>query len=160
MIIFDVNQMIEANLSPRLRKAFTMEFLKMVMSPLVVSYAQFYQYVNEKEYELIFNGQVIYMEHLLNDQFDNINRGIYITDAPQQQNQVTFFNENENNEETVIYNESEGEQPIVVYNYDEVISWPDFIVNVPASVVFDENRLKGYLNKYKLGGKNYKIKIV
>ncbi|WP_107039978.1 hypothetical protein [Brumimicrobium mesophilum] len=160
MIQFDVNNIVENNISPRLRKVFTLAFFKACASPLVVSFSTFYQFYEDKKYELLFNGQVIYLEHLLNDQFDNINRGIYITDAPQQADQIVLYNENENNEETVIFNIPENEPPIVTYNYSEMLAWPDFIVNIPSSVVFNQTQLKAYVNKYKLAGKNYIINIV
>ena len=160
MIQFNLNQIIEENISPRLRKTFILEFFKVVCSPLQLNYNSFYQFYNDKKYELIFNGQVVYLEHLLNDQFDNVNRGIYITDSPQFDDDVVLFNESENNEETVFYNESEGEPSVVFYNEAEVQTWPDFIVNVPSAVVFNEIKMKAYLNKYKLASKNYIIQIV
>jgi len=160
MIQFNINDIVENNVSPRLRKTFTLVFFKCCVFPLVTLYDQFYTFYNAKRYELLFNGQVIYLEHLLNDQFDNVNREIYITDAPQVADEVVLFNEAEQNEETVLYNESEGEQPIVLYNESEYQYWPDFIVHVPSTVAFDEPRMRAYLDKYKLASKNYEIKIV
>jgi hypothetical protein len=160
MINFNVNSIVEEHISPRLRKTFTLELFKMICSPMISLYTRFYQFYEDKKYELTFNGQVIYLEHLLNDQFDNISRGIYISDSPEFDEDVVFFLESENNEETVFYLESEGEAAVVFYQESEIQTWPDFIVNVPAAVTFNEIRMKAYLNKYKLASKNYIIQIV
>lgn len=160
MIRFEVNKIVKDNISPRLRKTFTLLFIRLCIYPLVGIYDRFYRFYDDKRYELIFNGQVIYLEHLLNDQFDDVNRGIYISDAPQQIDQVILFNKNENNEKTIIYNQSEGQPPVIIYNRAETFTWSGFIVNIPTSVNYNEDRLRAYLNKYKLASKNYSLNII
>lgn len=160
MIVFDVYKIVVENISPRLRKVFTVELLKVLASPLVITFSAFYQFYEDKKYELLFNGQVIYLEHLLNDVFDENNRGIYITDAPQQIAPVVVFNQSEENEEMVLHNISEGEVEVVLFNESESLSWPNFIVNIPSAVVYNDLQLRALVNKYKIAGKNYIINIV
>lgn len=159
MIQFDVNEIVEDNISPRIRKIFTLEFFKMCASPLVYLYNSFYTFFSTKKYELVFNGQVIYLEHVLNDQFDPVNRGIYISDTPPYGGSVYIFNDIEANEETFVYNKSEAEAPLYLFTNAEALTWPGFIVNVPSGVVFEATQLKAYVNKYKIASKNYTINI-
>lgn len=159
MIQFDVDEIVEENISPRIRKIFTLEFFKMCASPLVDLYNAFYAFFAAKKYEMLFNGQVIYMEHVLNDQFDPVNRGIYISDTPPYGGAVYLFNKIEQNEETFVFNKAELAPPLYLFTNSEVLTWSSFIVNVPSSVFFDETQLKAYVNKYKIASKNYTINI-
>lgn len=162
MILFNVYNIVEENISPRLRKTFTVELLKSLASPLARTFSSFYSFFNETKYDLQFNGQVIYLEHILNDKFDDVDRGIYITDMFQTFEGCVLFNEIEQNEETIIYNEIEdsGEGYVLLYTELEESTWPDFIVNVPSAVNFEDVKMKAYLNKYKISGKQYQIKII
>lgn len=116
----------------------------------------FYQ---EKEYEMTFTGQVIYLEHYLNDLYDPINRDIYIEDFDGPET-TYLFNKAENNEETYLFNKSENEPPTYLYNKAELQALQiDFVVFVPASVTFTEVVMRKQIDKYKLAGKAYKIEV-
>src|SRR5690606_27991019 len=99
-----------------------------------------------------------YMEHVLNDQFDPVNRGIYITDSSPYSGSY-LFNKIESLEPTYLHNESEASAPLYLFSESEVFMWGGFVVNVPSSVVFDVFQLKAYVNKYKIASKSYSINV-
>lgn len=159
MIQIDLLLLIEMLLPPVLRWIFNVKYIEAATAPLNTVLTAFYSFFNATEYELIFNGQVIMMEHLLNDQFDNALRRIYIDDADQIP-AVYWFNQSENNEDNFLWNESEGEDPVYLFNTSQVSADVDFIVYVPVGLVYDENLMKYYINKYRAGGKRFKIEEI
>ena len=157
MIVFDVIRMTTQLIGARLSKSTTMSFINSIMHPLKLMFDSFYLFYELKRYDLSINSSVIYLERVLNDRFDNDNREIYISDSQAQLNEVVLFNEAEQNELTVLFNESEGEDNTVLYNQSELITSPNFIVNIPNALVFNENQLLQLMNIYKTSGKNYII---
>lgn len=159
MIIIDFLVLIDFIIPPVQREDWLLEYIKSAFKPLDTLKQQFYIFYEKQKYELTFNGQVIYLEHVLNDQFDNIDRGIYITDATLIQSKY-IFTDIENNEETFLYMESEGEPPYNIYTNQEYIDDVDFIVNIPSAVTYDEDLLKFWVNKYRITPMRWKIEIV
>lgn len=129
------------------------------VKPLDQLLQSFYGFFNQKKYELTFDGQVIYLEHVLNDQFDPIDRGIFITDSSLLDT-VFLFTESEGNEPTTIYTDAEAEPPIYLNTYDEYIDDVDFIVNIPSTVTFDLDLLKYWVNKYRIAPMRWEINII
>ena len=56
-------------------------FLYLILHPLKAVNILFDQYKTDTNYKLIFNGQIVYLEHYLNDIYDNTQRRIYIQDT-------------------------------------------------------------------------------
>ncbi|MCX8482857.1 MAG: hypothetical protein ORN50_04700 [Crocinitomicaceae bacterium] len=158
MISIDLFYLIQILLPPVHRIVEVKKYMKAAAKPLSELLDSFYLFFDDIKYVLQFNGQVIYLEHILNDQFDNVDRGIYIEDADNNQN-VFIFNLAEENEQLFLFNLVEEETPVYFYNYSEVSNF-DFIVYIPASVTFDEELVKYYVNKYKCAAKRWKIEIV
>ncbi|WP_317899414.1 hypothetical protein [Aurantibacillus circumpalustris] len=75
--------------------------LKALIKPLEIMYAEFTALRAEYTYKCRFNGSVVYLETALNDRFDSINRGIYITLA--------------NHAKLYIYKVSELKPPLILY---------------------------------------------
>lgn len=103
------------------------------------------------------NFQVCYLEAFLNDRFDFTLRRIYIEDAA--------------NEETIYIYKRDEATPLVISTRAEASAQPiftrgetngdyinDFVIYMPASVVFDENELRAMVAT-KLCGKRYKIEL-
>lgn len=160
MIFFDSNIVIEQLLPINRRRFRNIAFLKFLSKPIRTLITDFTNFYVKKRYDLAFNGQVVYLEHVLNDFFDEVDRGIYISDSPEAAESNYLFNEVEGNEETYLFNVSELQSPLYLYNQQELTFWPDFIVNVPAAVSFNNNQMTALINRYKLAGKNYIINIV
>lgn len=156
MIQYDVDEIGISNFPRRLRKHFTIELLKTLLSPIKLLFNEFYLFFSKKKYDLTFDGRVVYLEHVLNDIFDPLNREIFIEDAPQQQTHY-IFNEIEGNEAVYMYNEIEQQDEFYLYNQEEIDNSPSFIVWVPSTIIFNESQMKALVNKYKISGKNYVI---
>lgn len=158
MITIDLYYLINVLLPPVHRLEEIIYYLRASIKPLDELLQNFYSFFDAIEYDLQFNGQVIMLEHLLNDKFDNVDRGIYITDAVNVGN-LFLFNKTEDNEQTFLFNSDEEETPTYLKNRAEIQNF-DFIVNVPAAVTFNEDQLKFYVNKYRCFGKRWKIEII
>jgi hypothetical protein len=137
-----------------LRQSIMVSWLSALVRPLVWLYQAFLRYREAKLYQLMITPQVCYLERLLNDRFDYTDRRIYIDDV------ITY-------DPLYLYLAAEN-KPIWLYTSGEPVTWlytdsetvgvsDDFIVFVPAGLVFNENEFKALLNSYKLAGKRYKI---
>lgn len=159
--MFSVNfkNIVDQNLPPKTGAdvPITKAWLYSLIQPLIELYAIFSSYRIQALYTLSFTGQVIYLEKLLNDTFNNGGTEIFIEDgilkiAP------FLFNTAEDADPFYVFNTGEtSEDNLYIYNTAEYTGNLDFIVKVPAALVFDENQMKSLINKYKLAGKNYTI---
>lgn len=159
MIIIDLYFLIEITLPPFLRGINLLSLLTAAIKPIVQTQQSFYQFYEDKKYELTFNGQVIYLEHLLNDQFDSVLRRIYIEDGDQTTN-IYLFNNSENNEAEYVFNKSENKEDLYLFNTSVTYTDLDFIVFIPIGLVYNENLMKFYINKYRLAGKRFQIQEI
>lgn len=111
-------------------------------------------------YFLRFDGRVIYLEHLLNDLFDNNLRRIYIDDPDTVQIITPYvFNKVEQQPPLTIFNKIEGEDDTVFLytKYELGLPTDDFVVHVPTGI-FDptvETQMSFYIDKYRIAGKRY-----
>lgn len=159
--MFSVNfkNIIDQNLPPKTGTdtPITKAWLYSLIQPIIELYAIFSSYRIQAIYMLSFTGQVIYLEKLLNDTFNNGGTEIFIEDgilkiAP------FLFNTAEDADPFYVFNTAEtNEENLYLYNTAEYTGNLDFIVKVPTALVFDENQMKSLINKYKLAGKNYTI---
>jgi hypothetical protein len=146
-------------------------------------------------YNASFNSQILYLEKLLNDRFDFVNKGIYILNTADITRQYVF-NKAEQRPPLVLYNaynygllytanqycvyngivykslvntqydlpdaspnEWEFQYPITFFkNNAEFYGNTDFIVFVPANLVYNVFELIALVNFYKLAGKRFTIK--
>lgn len=138
------------------------EFLLSLLGVQVYSIAQLHQlfirFIAAKIYQLKITPQVCYLEMLLNDSFDFTLRRIRIADA------IWYL-------PTSLYQEAElkpvalnleGEgSPTYLYTDSEAGTFKDdFIVLVPAGLIFNSLEMRGKVDSYKLSGTHYKIQIV
>lgn len=158
MILIDLHYIINVMLPPVHRINEIIKYIQAVIKPLDDVLQEFYVFFEQNKYNLQFNGQVMNLERLLNEQFDNVANGIYITDAINV-NEVFLFNKEEGNELTFLHNKIEVADPYYLQNSMEIEN-RDFIVNIPSAVVYNADLLKFYVNKYRAFGKRWKINIV
>lgn len=133
-------------------------WLKCMVSAVQSLHSTFLSFVVSIKYRMHLSGQVIYLEHYLNDLFDLTERRIYIADGTPQAAPF-LFNKAENNP-IYIYNKSEDEDPFYLYNKDEYSSQDDFIVNVPDAIPLTPdllNIIRAAVNKYRQAGSRYSI---
>lgn len=110
-------------------------------------------------YKLHITGQVIYLEHYLNDLYDADERRIFISDD--NLNFPPYLYRTSDNipvgEELLLYPDS---NPIILYNQIDYFGQGQFIVNVPAALPVTlefENRIRAAVNYYKQAGVTYKV---
>lgn len=154
---FDLYYLFQCLLPPLLRQETFVAFLIALKRPIETLQYEFHNFFDQVKYDLSFNGQVIYLEHILNDSFDSVDRQIYISDGTENP-LVYIFNNSEPNEDVIIGNTSEvAIPPVYLYNSSEFEIEVDFIVNVPNTITINENLLKSIVNKYRIAPKRYTI---
>lgn len=155
MIQIDIDEIADNITPPRLRSEELQAIVQSFNEPLRRQLIAFYKLVKDKRYELAFTGQVIYLEHLLNDKFNpNSSPKIYITDAAVS-SPFYLHNELENKDPVYLYNESEDEDPVYLFNESEFEV--GFVVHVPMGVIANWNEFRWWIDKYKLKSKEYTI---
>lgn len=155
MVNIDFNTLISQLLPPRKRSPRMLNWMGALVKSLNTVKTAFYGYYNTVQYNLQFNGQVINLEHVLNDAFDDTLRRIEIVDAVE--NPTTYlFNVIEGNELTYLFNTSEG-SPLYLYNNQEYATQDDFIVEVPVGLAYTEVEMRALINKYKHSAMRYSI---
>lgn len=80
-LIVDLWKTAKENLIPDLRTPVRVQFVKALLKPFYVMYAEFVALRTEAAYKASYSGRVIDLETVLNDRFDNLLRRIYIADS-------------------------------------------------------------------------------
>lgn len=142
------------------RKPRIVDFIYAASKPLRDVVLLFNALRDNTRYELQFNGQVIYLEHVLNDLFDPVNREIYITDDANIEYTYIYLNGESGTNQPYIYLNSETPtNQAYLATSAEQLSQYHFIVNIPATVV-DLYGLRAIIDKYKLAGRRYSINVI
>lgn len=143
----------------KIRREKMTAWVEALLSPLQSLHDQFVLWHTKIRYDLSFTGQQVYLEHLLNDVYDDNSRRIYIDDPS---GTVIFsnfiFNKIEAQPAKYIYNKSEAQPSSFVYNKSEAsVSTDDFIVYVPSTIFTNpvEIAMKQLIDKYRAAGKKY-----
>lgn len=159
MIFLDLYVLALMLLPPQDRQQWVIDIVNVStfsISNLQTAVQDFY---DQKKYDLQFNGQVVYLEHLLNDLFDPNDRQIYIDD-PALISPTYVFNDSEVNESTYLTNTSEVVDGVYMFNESELAGQSDFIIKIPASVTYDAEILTIYVNKYRIAPMRWTIEII
>lgn len=152
----DYKRLAELLLPTFLRRNIIISFLRVMIIPIIDIYNEFTTYKNAVSKRLDFNGQVMYLEKMLNEEFKLVSNTIYISDA------TTI---------PVLYLHHTAELQIPLYLWankggilirkSEVDFSGDFIINVPVALNTAESmtKIKTIVDHYKYTGKRYKIII-
>ena len=154
----------------RLRAAKMLAWLQALVSPVNYLYSIFSANRTGNLYVLAHSGQVCYLQAALNDVFDDIGRGIFISDGPYVD--PDFIYELVEDKPLFIDLASEvgtavipAPDPVPLYTTAETY-WlgVQFVVNVPAAVAatsgYDIHRLRAIVDKYRLTSKNNYVVVV
>lgn len=136
-----------------LRKGSIMVIVMAVTWPLRQVYNSFVAFANAKLYRLSHNGQVCYLEAVLNDAFDGASRRIIISDFDGKA-RIYFWPEAERRD--VNFGITQYFWP----ESDYADSGVDFTIQIPADVATSTPQmayLRSLADEYKLAGKNYNI---
>lgn len=156
--MFNINfQHIAYNLTPHFkRNSAFLDWIYSLVKPLADINGAFNNFHNSKEYALTFTSETNVLERFLNDQFDPVSRGIFITTI----NEVDFqfvFNKIESKPPLYIFNKSEAEPPFYLLTKDELLQSINYTINVPVSVIFNPLIMRSRVDFYNQAGKNYSI---
>lgn len=131
-------------------------FVKVLVSPVVTLYNQLIAFRDLLLYKITITPQVVYLEKMLNDRYDNIERRIYIEDGLTY-DPIYVYTEAEL-KPIYLYTESEMGPGNFLFTQGEVSQVSnDFIVYVPLAVSFDVNEMTSLVSAYKLASKLFKI---
>ena len=151
------------NLPVFLRKIRSIKLLEVFFKPVVLLHLEFLEFRRQALYKVNHNSQICYLQAVLNDSFDNIQRRIIIRNAKIKE--PLWFYEPEENKPVVFY-ESEDNKPIYFREEWELLGdGADFTVLVPIDLkpltALEEVafliKMKAQLDYYKLFVKNYII---
>ena len=140
---------------PFLRKKRLYAFLCVFLSPFHWLCKMFKDYRKTSLQKLNVNGQVAYIEKMLNDEFEFENREIYITDSDALKPNVADMYRDPSVTMT-IYPES-SEEKLYLESGDESIKSEDYIVNVPSFLADKLEVIKTIVEYNKPAGRTYKI---
>ncbi len=143
------------------------KFLRLIMllgTPLQVVNDLFLALVNKIKQEMIYNGQVLSLETILNTQYPYA-QPIYITDSDDElQNSYIYKTEESEPDEIWMYQTEESKPDEYIYTNQEHIMISDFDVWVPLihynSIVAagELPKFESIIKKRKIAGKKYSIK--
>ena len=144
-------------LPPFLRKKRMYAFLCVFLYPFYWLCKMFKDYRKTSLRKLNVNGQVAYIEKMLNDEFEFENREIYITDSDALKPNVADMYRDPSVTMT-IYPES-SEEKLYLESGDESIKSEDYIVNVPSFLADKLEVIKTIVEYNKPAGRTYKINV-
>jgi hypothetical protein len=139
-----------------LRKPIFLSLLSVLSAPLAFVQGLLLAFVTQTTYDLLFNAQVIYLEHVLNDLFDS-DPDIYIENVFLEP--TYFYNDIEAQPAVYMRQDSEGADPFYMRNAEEYISAVQFIVHVDAALSGDVLLIEALIDTYNLSGMNYEIEF-
>jgi len=165
-MIFNVNfSNVINNLIPGfLRKPKFQAILNVFASALQYVNNEFYAETQSVFYYLKFNAQVIYLTKYLNDQYDNVQRRISISDGSTP-NVIYLYNESEAAAPFYLYNESETlpngtANPVYFYNNVPSIGTYDYYVNIPLELSTLASQVKGAVNQFNPANKTFYVNVI
>lgn len=137
-----------------------MNFIYCFIEPIKVIHNEFKVFRKNSIYKIVHNGQVMILEKVLNDAFDNTLRRIYITDSLIKDPLYIYSTP----EQKPVYLGSEFLYDFSVFNdigTDFNVIFPISLKPVTAfDLLNSENRIKALINYYKLASKRYKIQWI
>lgn len=151
------------NIPVDLRKVRTVNWLLVLFKPIMWLHLEFLAFRTQALYKVNHNSQICYLQAVLNDSFDNVQRRIIIRNATLRE--PLWFYEPEENKPVLFYEPSDN-KPVYFREESEFIGdGADFLVLVPIDLKPTNTqelnaliiKMEGQLNYYKLYVKNYII---
>ena len=140
-----------------LQKEKMLAWLNVIITPIVRMSAKFDKQRDDNLYYLKHTPQVVHIEAVLNDRWDEGIRRIRIVDGAF--NDPTYLYQEIEDKHVYLYQEVE-DSPVYLYQEGELYGQgAEFIIEVPYFIQFDQNEMKQLVNKYSLT-ENFTINIV
>lgn len=168
----DIFKIIDWFIPPRKRYMWLRVWLRALNAPIAYMQGQLTSEANTESfdnaraaatYKLKHNSQVVYLQKMLNDNFDVDERRITIENAVRTEPLVIYrraeWDAIGDDEKVYLYRRAEGEET-TIYRRIEGSSAGGFIVNVPFALSNAEYyKMRSLLNYYKLASKIYTISL-
>lgn len=157
---YDLPKLVRRLTPPRWRNPFNLNWYESLLCGINYSQDRLNIFKDQARVELSYNGQTIYLEKMLNDRFDPVQRRIQI--VHDEDLTVYWYLEGEGQPEKYLYTETEtGVTTTYLYNEGENITGLpegiDFRVLAPSSLTSEQIRMTSEIEKYKLAGKQFEI---
>lgn len=147
----DVKKLALQLLPVKLRQPRLIALLNALISPIENLYARFINYKKSIEYELTITGQVCYLQKLMNDFFDYSNRRIVIEDVDINEQPALYLKTEGLDKGLITFKEGEASADYFFPTQQEATGEGGyFVVKVPAGLIYNVDKMKALLNKYKL----------
>jgi len=160
----DFTKVVLGNIETFLRTTVRVKWLGSLVSPVVALYNVYLQFRTEKIYQMSHNSQVVYLEKVLNDKFDNSLREIRVQNSALIE---PVWHYNKQDEKPVWYFDKQDNIPVWFrdqadfdnYNSDfEVIIPVRLQPGTPEELEKFETAVKLLVDYYKLYSKKYVLK--
>jgi len=154
--IYNVNwfRLVNMLVLPAVKKPLVLAFINSAIAPIRSNYDSFLGFKADAEYRLKHNGQVCYLQKVLNDKFDHALRRIVVQNILPKQPLWVYYPED--NKPVFVYNEVN--RPLFVYNPEDYYNEFDFEVLIPTALNPLVNQISIQVNYYKIYSKNFQIK--
>lgn len=161
MYSLDIDNLVIKRTPPDLRLPKYVAWMQNMLCPMQMVNDDFVSTVDRLKEELSINGQTMVLEWALNNKWPDAAGGIQIDNTPDHKPRYYVWAKSENQGFLAfVRSKDEGyPAPAYLYGKDEYSVENDFTVRVPATLDFDEDEMKAFINKYKLADKRYKIEI-
>ena len=144
-------------LPPFLRKKRMYAFLCVLLFPFYCLSKIFKDYRKASLQKLNVNGQVAYIEKMLNNEFELEHQEIYITDSESLRLNLSDLYSDASVTMTVYPDNSED--VLYLESGNESVKSEDYIVNVPSFLEDQIERIRTLLEYNKPAGRTYKINL-
>lgn len=151
MLTFSLNKVIQICVPWVHRRPRFLTFLSVILSPLTIMKEKLYEFWQKTIDDVMMTPQICYIEHFLNSVF--FREDIFITDG---YSLGPWIFSNTEIPDPDFFMDTQDES--FVYSNSDLIT-VDFIVNIPAAIASEVQRIAAIVNKYKLPGKYFIIQI-
>lgn len=142
----------------RLRQPRLSALLHSLMAGVAAVHALFTNFKKETAYKLTITGQVCYLQKMLNDYFDYSDRRIVIGDIPLDEKPAMYLKSEGDVNGLITYKEGEATAEYGwMMSYEAGDDGGLFTVTLPTGLVYDENKMRGLLDYYKIPTAQYKL---
>lgn len=153
----DVYKLAQQLLPPTLRRKRLFALLSVLIYPLYLLLQQFQSFRQDCIENMQINGQVIYIEKILNNMYFLENREIYIEDIDEHQSYL--YERSEGLIGVWLYQRSERERTTHLKQRNEGNLDGNYIVNIPSFLSENTEEIRRIVEKYKPAGRKYIINI-
>lgn len=153
----DIYKLAHQLLAPTLRRKRLFAYLSVLIYPLYLLLQRFRSFRQECIENMQINGQVIYIEKILNNMYYFENKEIYIEDI--NENQSYLYERVTGQVGIWLYLRSERERTIHLKQRNEGNLDGNYIVNIPSFLSDNIEEIRRIVEKYKPAGRKYILNI-